>query len=137
MKKYKLLSGEIKEVSPEEEEQFLLDNEGATPVIEDPIDTKETIPPPTTQPITTKTENPIWTLSGQYDTLKQKYQIEGQTDDEFLQSIKPVSVWRERKFWFDKEEFTYSGASEHDEDCLLYTSPSPRDRTRSRMPSSA
>ena len=26
---------------------------------------------------------------------------------------------------------------EHTEDCLLYTSPSPRDRTRSRMPSSA
>ena len=28
---------------------------------------------------------------------------------------------------------------QHDEagDCLLYTSPSPRDRTRSRMPSSA
>ena len=26
---------------------------------------------------------------------------------------------------------------EHDRDCLLYTSPSPRDRTRSRMPSSA
>ena len=25
----------------------------------------------------------------------------------------------------------------HDRDCLLYTSPSPRDRTRSRMPSSA
>ena len=25
----------------------------------------------------------------------------------------------------------------HDTDCLLYTSPSPRDRTRSRMPSSA
>ena len=24
-----------------------------------------------------------------------------------------------------------------DEGCLLYTSPSPRDRTRSRMPSSA
>jgi len=24
-----------------------------------------------------------------------------------------------------------------EEDCLLYTSPSPRDRTRSRMPSSA
>ena len=27
--------------------------------------------------------------------------------------------------------------SEHGYDCLLYTSPSPRDRTRSRMPSSA
>ena len=26
---------------------------------------------------------------------------------------------------------------EHGRDCLLYTSPSPRDRTRSRMPSSA
>ena len=28
-------------------------------------------------------------------------------------------------------------AQEKDKDCLLYTSPSPRDRTRSRMPSSA
>ena len=27
--------------------------------------------------------------------------------------------------------------SEHMRGCLLYTSPSPRDRTRSRMPSSA
>ena len=26
---------------------------------------------------------------------------------------------------------------DHDIGCLLYTSPSPRDRTRSRMPSSA
>ena len=30
----------------------------------------------------------------------------------------------------------YYGGCEH-VDCLLYTSPSPRDRTRSRMPSSA
>ena len=32
-----------------------------------------------------------------------------------------------------------SSAHDHDTDniCLLYTSPSPRDRTRSRMPSSA
>ena len=28
-------------------------------------------------------------------------------------------------------------ATEYNPDCLLYTSPSPRDRTRSRMPSSA
>ena len=27
--------------------------------------------------------------------------------------------------------------NEHNPNCLLYTSPSPRDRTRSRMPSSA
>ena len=49
------------------------------------------------------------------------------------------------------EEFTYRGSTEDDgagndidngglitfDTCLLYTSPSPRDRTRSRMPSSA
>ena len=40
---------------------------------------------------------------------------EGKLDDNF-----PLSVWQ-----------TGSGT------CLLYTSPSPRDRTRSRMPSSA
>ena len=32
----------------------------------------------------------------------------------------------------EKNSFKYSGMG-----CLLYTSPSPRDRTRSRMPSSA
>ena len=31
----------------------------------------------------------------------------------------------------------YLGASRGGVSCLLYTSPSPRDRTRSRMPSSA
>ena len=31
----------------------------------------------------------------------------------------------------------YCRLNEDIEDCLLYTSPSPRDRTRSRMPSSA
>ena len=38
---------------------------------------------------------------------------------------------RENKVQFDKKNFV------EDIDCLLYTSPSPRDRTRSRMPSSA
>ena len=42
----------------------------------------------------------------------------------------------------EKEGLIRIKASEKDEDelnrsCLLYTSPSPRDRTRSRMPSSA
>ena len=31
----------------------------------------------------------------------------------------------------------YDKFQDWDKDCLLYTSPSPRDRTRSRMPSSA
>ena len=35
------------------------------------------------------------------------------------------------------EEREFLGCLRRDEHCLLYTSPSPRDRTRSRMPSSA
>ena len=37
----------------------------------------------------------------------------------------------------DARGITKGGIRFHPEDCLLYTSPSPRDRTRSRMPSSA
>ena len=36
-----------------------------------------------------------------------------------------------------KEEAVVETESTEQETCLLYTSPSPRDRTRSRMPSSA
>ena len=36
-----------------------------------------------------------------------------------------------------KKCFSDQGINIDDETCLLYTSPSPRDRTRSRMPSSA
>ena len=35
------------------------------------------------------------------------------------------------------EEYKTDKQNEFIETCLLYTSPSPRDRTRSRMPSSA
>ena len=47
------------------------------------------------------------------------------------------------KNWKEKETKVYKGADgaltfkSDDYTCLLYTSPSPRDRTRSRMPSSA
>ena len=34
-------------------------------------------------------------------------------------------------------EFGFNTLTEEQQSCLLYTSPSPRDRTRSRMPSSA
>ena len=39
----------------------------------------------------------------------------------------------------DEESFTHLDlpSQRQSDDCLLYTSPSPRDRTRSRMPSSA
>src|SRR5664280_3565564 len=40
--------------------------------------------------------------------------------------------------WPDPElRFGRGSEADHLSDCLLYTSPSPRDRTRSRMPSSA
>ena len=38
---------------------------------------------------------------------------------------------------FYSKQFSNVGRSVHYLACLLYTSPSPRDRTRSRMPSSA
>ena len=40
-----------------------------------------------------------------------------------------IELIREFKTWKEKKGYSL--------DCLLYTSPSPRDRTRSRMPSSA
>ena len=47
-----------------------------------------------------------------------------------------------KKEWLEKVEKDLKGKALtelnwHLNDCLLYTSPSPRDRTRSRMPSSA
>ena len=43
-----------------------------------------------------------------------------------------IKLGKERGF------LTYAEVNDHlPDDCLLYTSPSPRDRTRSRMPSSA
>ena len=43
-----------------------------------------------------------------------------------------LANWRERTGHKEAEAITKAASS-----CLLYTSPSPRDRTRSRMPSSA
>ena len=37
----------------------------------------------------------------------------------------------------DIRQAAVTGLTDHGYGCLLYTSPSPRDRTRSRMPSSA
>ena len=53
----------------------------------------------------------------------------GQTHDEFTAAS--------RFFGSDGEELPRSLIAEVLQTCLLYTSPSPRDRTRSRMPSSA
>ena len=39
--------------------------------------------------------------------------------------------------WMEKSTSPAINIIENDKDCLLYTSPSPRDSTSSRMPSSA
>ena len=54
------------------------------------------------------------------DTLKEKYANEQSAF---------ISV--------DGMEVHYRDEGDQSDSCLLYTSPSPRDRTRSRMPSSA
>ena len=69
---------------------------------------------------------------------------------EFTKSlIKGKLIKRYKRFFvdvkLDKETVTahcpntgsMKGLLDRGNDCLLYTSPSPRDRTRSRMPSSA
>ena len=45
-------------------------------------------------------------------------------------AVGPALVWGEAEHFYGKVHV-------HDHDCLLYTSPSPRDATLSRMPSSA
>ena len=65
----------------------------------------------------------------------------------FTSSLKTYITLHEDQLGFNKEGKKYlvnysrreetSTIQEIRNDCLLYTSPSPRDRTRSRMPSSA
>ena len=50
--------------------------------------------------------------------------------------IPSVAKWKE-EYESIKAESKKKSDYEADNSCLLYTSPSPRDRTRSRMPSSA
>ena len=58
--------------------------------------------------------------------VKSKKETEYKTlEGEYVKAVQPGSVKESREFL---DEY---------KDCLLYTSPSPRDRTRSRMPSSA
>ena len=70
------------------------------------------------------------------------YSNKKQYDDYFFprSSVKPMQVIpllieaSNQNIEFTSEEIALFAASHS---CLLYTSPSPRDRTRSRMPSSA
>ena len=54
----------------------------------------------------------------------------------YLYYDKVEQTWANEFFLFDIKSGTMY-VSDETKDCLLYTSPSPRDRQKSRMPSSA
>ena len=58
-------------------------------------------------------------------------------DDSNFKLIKAIIGKKCDILWAKNGEEMLNLYREHTQDCLLYTSPSPRDRTRSRMPSSA
>ena len=53
--------------------------------------------------------------------------------DNYVDIINPLKEYMGYEFWDENQE----DPQEQDQSCLLYTSPSPRDATLSRMPSSA
>ena len=68
--------------------------------------------------------------------LHLEHQEAERSGDSWWSSVRlPSSSWRRADRLEDIEEIAY--ASEHRRRCLLYTSPSPRDKRQSRMPSSA
>ena len=86
-----------------------------------------------------KTEVLKWTqelcrcLEAQYRNYSLRYVMDSQNgSDKYLQE-------RARKIENDEEciKFTITSGKKYHKICLLYTSPSPRDRQKSRMPSSA
>jgi len=62
-----------------------------------------------------------------------KAEAEDMTQQVFLKALQSISSFKWKGVAFSAWLFRIA----HNQVCLLYTSPSPRDRTRSRMPSSA
>ena len=62
--------------------------------------------------------------------------IRGYTGDVFKQITLTFNPWSE-KHWLNKRFFKSDSPNVFTKTCLLYTSPSPRDKRQSRMPSSA
>ena len=66
------------------------------------------------------------------DKLKGEHIVQSRTISQWVNADSPLNA--ACKFIMDNDEVNSSPVLVV---CLLYTSPSPRDRTRSRMPSSA
>ena len=80
-------------------------------------------------------------LAGNLEVDRLKRIIRIARDEEPLLIINKCKdkIWdsREKILAEDEDFFVAKKFDEYIKNCLLYTSPSPRDRTRSRMPSSA
>ena len=69
--------------------------------------------------------------------------LKAQKDAHFSDELAEIESPEKREFeelinnWEASTKKVVNELSKRKENCLLYTSPSPRDRTRSRMPSSA
>ena len=72
----------------------------------------------------------------QFAALKEYY-VDRIVDNMSMKDL-VIYVTDDMQRWIDDQTFNDAMVEiEEYFDCLLYTSPSPRDRTRSRMPSSA
>ena len=65
-------------------------------------------------------------------TLEERIYVE-----KFAHHNSTISLWLKKANSFRRNGTKNDGGIDNLLHCLLYTSPSPRDRTRSRMPSSA
>ena len=100
--------------------------------------------------IENRIEGFLITPSGKkYDTLKEEDIVFVSNEGNYDTNLKPSSEWRFHKDIYLKKSDAKAivhahsphatAVSAHGKDipCLLYTSPSPRDKRQSRMPSSA
>ena len=74
----------------------------------------------------------VGSLPEENEILGSEYQNRGQYSNEFIQVL--VALWTQTEATFKGEYWDFENVVSS---CLLYTSPSPRDKRQSRMPSSA
>ena len=72
------------------------------------------------------------------DERGEAFDFASQTLNPIKESIRhAINKQKQIQDYFEKLSQEKVSLRDEEYDCLLYTSPSPRDRTRSRMPSSA
>ena len=70
------------------------------------------------------------TYLDEVEGFKEFHLLKGESNDEY-------TLYSSHSVWDSKDDFIAWTKSESFKNCLLYTSPSPRDAHESRMPSSA